>query len=85
MPLGEVRVIDGSLELERPQQSYLRSSRRAPFGSCAGGSNYIASGGGIGRSASTASSRGPFPYTSRVPSSVYSQPSSYHVKENPYV
>lgn len=85
MPLGEVRVIDRSLELERPQRTYSQSSRRVPPGSCAGGSNSTASRGGIGRSTSAASSKGPFPYTPRVPSSIYSQPSSYHVEENPYV
>lgn len=86
MPLEEVRVIDGSPELERPQRAYSQSSRRAPPRSSAGSSKYAASGGGIGRPGSAASSRGPFPYAaSRVPSSVYSQPSSYHVKGNPYV
>lgn len=80
-------MIDGSPELECPQRAYSQSSRRAPPRSSAGSSNYAASGGGVGRSGSAASSKGPFPYatSSRAPSSVYSQPSSYHVRGNPYV
>lgn len=87
MRLEEVRVLDRSSELERPQRTYSQSSRRAPSRTSTVNSNYVASGspsqGGIERSTSAASSRGPFPYASRVPSSSYSEPSNY-MKENQY-
>lgn len=87
--LGEVQVIDGPLELERPQRAYSQSSKRTLSGASMGELSLAASGAsserGIERSASVASSRGLYPCaTVRKAERSYSRPSATAAHERSY-